>query len=138
MRSHRRPLPRLPRREPNVVSELRECDISRVIRQVRPQRVVIQSPERNWNRIYLSHPDHLAAGGEAIRRLTRTPRNPVCTPGCCCRMRDSRTGLFLRCGVMAAEGPGINFVDVTDSSIANWLRCALTNRRPPTATILRT
>src|SRR6266508_404309 len=36
-------------------------DLSRVIRQVRPQRVVSQSPERNFQRIYASHPDHLAA-----------------------------------------------------------------------------
>src|SRR3954469_15299278 len=37
-------------------------DISRVIRQVRPQRMLIQSPERNWIRIGASHPDHLASG----------------------------------------------------------------------------
>src|SRR2546421_2873666 len=41
--------------------ELRR-DISRVIRRVRPQRVVAQSAERNYERIYASHPDHLAAG----------------------------------------------------------------------------
>src|SRR5881394_1758006 len=35
--------------------ELRR-DISRVIRQFRPQRVVTQSPERNYRRIYASHP----------------------------------------------------------------------------------
>src|SRR6516165_4802637 len=40
--------------------ELRR-DISRVIRRVRPQRVITQSPERNFQRIYASHPDHLAA-----------------------------------------------------------------------------
>ena len=37
-------------------------DISRVIRDVRPQRALIQSPERNWHRIPASHPDHMAAG----------------------------------------------------------------------------
>src|SRR2546429_266790 len=41
-------------------------DISRTIRQVRPQRVVCQSPERNFQRIYASHPDHLAAGEAAL------------------------------------------------------------------------
>src|SRR2546421_1258499 len=41
-------------------------DITRVIRQVRPQRVVIQSPERNYMRIFASHPDHLAAGEAAL------------------------------------------------------------------------
>ena len=45
--------------------ELRR-DISRVIRQVRPQRALIQSPERNWARVGASHPDHLAAGAAAL------------------------------------------------------------------------
>ena len=39
-------------------------DLVRVIRLVRPQRILIQSPERNWERLAPSHPDHLA-GGEA-------------------------------------------------------------------------
>ncbi len=47
-----------------VTHELRR-DISRVIREVRPQRVVTQSPDRNYARIYASHPDHLATG-EAV------------------------------------------------------------------------
>ena len=36
-------------------------DISRVIRIKKPQRVVTQSPERNYQRIFASHPDHRAA-----------------------------------------------------------------------------
>ena len=40
------------------------ADISRVIRAVRPTVVLCQSPERNLDRIYASHPDHLAAGHE--------------------------------------------------------------------------
>ena len=47
--------------ELTVTHDLRR-DLSRVIRQVRPQRVLMQSPDRNWKRIYASHPDHLAAG----------------------------------------------------------------------------
>jgi LmbE family N-acetylglucosaminyl deacetylase len=39
-------------------------DLVRVIRQVRPQRLLIQSPVRDWERLGPSHPDHLA-GGEA-------------------------------------------------------------------------
>ncbi len=38
------------------------CDISRVIRSVQPDRVMSQSPDRNWDRIYAGHPDHLATG----------------------------------------------------------------------------
>ncbi len=51
-------------------------DISRVIRQVRPQRMLIQSPERNWVRIGASHPDHLAAGAAAMAAIYPDARNP--------------------------------------------------------------
>ena len=59
--------------------ELRR-DISRVIRQVRPQRVVSQSPERNFDRIYASHPDHLAAGAAAFAAVYPDSRNPFAHP----------------------------------------------------------
>jgi LmbE family N-acetylglucosaminyl deacetylase len=59
---------------------LRE-DISRVIRQVRPQVVACQSPERNLDRIYASHPDHLAAGEAAICAVYPDSRNPFAFPG---------------------------------------------------------
>lgn len=55
-------------------------DISRVIRQVRPQRMLIQSPERNWQRIPASHPDHLAAGEAAIQSVYPDARNPFAHP----------------------------------------------------------
>src|SRR5580765_5048827 len=41
-------------------------DISRVIRQACPHRVMMQSPVRNWDRVYASHPDHLATAEAAI------------------------------------------------------------------------
>ncbi|MHB1447410.1 MAG: PIG-L deacetylase family protein [Acidimicrobiales bacterium] len=59
--------------------ELRR-DISRVIRQVRPERVVCQSPERNYNRIFASHPDHLAAGEAALCAVYPDSRNPFAHP----------------------------------------------------------
>jgi LmbE family N-acetylglucosaminyl deacetylase len=55
-------------------------DISRVIRQVRPQRVLIQSPERNWARIQASHPDHLTTGEAALRAIYPDARNPFAFP----------------------------------------------------------
>ena len=61
--------------ELTVTHELRR-DISRVIRQVRPQRMLIQSPDRNWTRIHASHPDHLAAGDAAIQAVYPDARNP--------------------------------------------------------------
>lgn len=55
-------------------------DLARVIRQVRPQRVVAQSPERLWDRIYASHPDHLAAGEAAVCAVYPDARNPFAFP----------------------------------------------------------
>jgi LmbE family N-acetylglucosaminyl deacetylase len=59
--------------------ELRR-DISRVIRRFRPERVLTQSPERMWERIYASHPDHLAAGEAAICAVYPDSRNPFAHP----------------------------------------------------------
>jgi LmbE family N-acetylglucosaminyl deacetylase len=59
--------------------ELRR-DISRVIRQTRPDRVVCQSPERNFQRIFASHPDHLAAGEAALCAVYPDSRNPFAFP----------------------------------------------------------
>ena len=47
----------------------------RVIRTVRPHRVMTQSPDRNWDRIYASHPDHLAAGEAAVCAVYPDARN---------------------------------------------------------------
>lgn len=55
--------------------ELRR-DISRVIRQVRPQRVISMSPERNFERVYASHPDHLASGQATMAAVYPDSRNP--------------------------------------------------------------
>jgi LmbE family N-acetylglucosaminyl deacetylase len=55
-------------------------DISRVIRQVRPQRALIQSPERHYRRLPASHPDHLAAGESALRAIYPAARNPFAYP----------------------------------------------------------
>ncbi|CAB4880919.1 unannotated protein [freshwater metagenome] len=51
-------------------------DIVREIRRVQPDRMVCQSPERNWERIGASHPDHLAAGEAAIQAVYPDARNP--------------------------------------------------------------
>jgi LmbE family N-acetylglucosaminyl deacetylase len=59
--------------------ELRR-DISRVIRQVRPDRMLCPSPERNLTRIYASHPDHLAAGEAAVCAVYPDARNPWAHP----------------------------------------------------------
>jgi LmbE family N-acetylglucosaminyl deacetylase len=59
--------------------ELRR-DLARVIRQVRPQRVIAQMPERNYERIFASHPDHLAAGEAAVCAVYPDSRNEFAFP----------------------------------------------------------
>jgi LmbE family N-acetylglucosaminyl deacetylase len=65
------------RLEPTM--ELRR-DISRVIRQVRPQRSLVSSPERDFERIGRSHPDHRAAGEAALNCVYPDARNPFAHP----------------------------------------------------------
>ncbi|MHB8452379.1 MAG: PIG-L deacetylase family protein, partial [Mycobacteriales bacterium] len=62
-----------------VSFELRR-DLARVIRQVRPQRVLASSPVRNLARIQASHPDHLAAGEAALCAVYPDARNPFAHP----------------------------------------------------------
>ena len=62
-----------------VTHELRR-DIARVIREVRPQRVLTQSPDRNYARIYASHPDHLATGEATLCAVYPDARNPFAHP----------------------------------------------------------
>ncbi len=55
-------------------------DLSRVIREVRPQRVISMSPERNYDRVYASHPDHLATGQATMAATYPDSRNPFAFP----------------------------------------------------------
>ena len=59
--------------------ELRK-EIVKAIRIAKPDRMVVQSPDRNWERIYSSHPDHLAAGETAIQAVYPDARNPFAFP----------------------------------------------------------
>lgn len=55
-------------------------DITRVVRQVRPERVLAQSPERWWGRLPASHPDHLACGEATVRAVYPAARNRFAYP----------------------------------------------------------
>ena len=55
-------------------------DLARVIRQVRPDRVLCPSPERWWEREFASHPDHLAVGEAALCAVYPDARNPFAFP----------------------------------------------------------
>jgi len=55
-------------------------DLTRVVRTLQPQLVLAPSPERWWDRIYASHPDHLAAGDAATCAVYPDARNPFAHP----------------------------------------------------------
>ncbi|MEV0581686.1 PIG-L deacetylase family protein [Nonomuraea sp. NPDC050310] len=93
--------------------ELRR-DIARVIRQVRPDLVITHHPDRNYQFIAPSHPDHRAVGGAALDAVYPDARNPYAFPE-----------LFLEEGLEAwtvrevwlTSGPTPDhFVDVTDAA----------------------
>jgi LmbE family N-acetylglucosaminyl deacetylase len=54
--------------------------IVRVIRQVRPRRVLCQSPQRLLQRLQASHPDHLAAGEATVRAVYPAAENRFAWP----------------------------------------------------------
>jgi LmbE family N-acetylglucosaminyl deacetylase len=55
--------------------ELRK-DIVKAIRIAKPDRMIVQSPQRNYERVFASHPDHLAAGETAVQAVYPDARNP--------------------------------------------------------------
>lgn len=59
--------------------ELRRA-IARLIRIVRPDLVITQTPVRNLDRIYAAHPDHLAAGEATVAAVYPDARNPHSFP----------------------------------------------------------
>ncbi|MET7714429.1 PIG-L deacetylase family protein [Streptomyces sp. NPDC005407] len=56
------------------------CDLSRAIRQVRPRRVVMHSPEVNWPWLPDFHPDHRATGEATLRAVYPDARNAFAHP----------------------------------------------------------
>ena len=92
--------------------ELRR-DISRVIRQKRPQRLLMQSPERNWERLFASHPDHLAAGEAAISAVYPDARNPYAHLDLAAEGHEAWT--VEEVWVMTSGVGATQYVDVTDT-----------------------
>jgi LmbE family N-acetylglucosaminyl deacetylase len=87
-------------------------DISRVIRRVRPQRVIAQSPERNYMRMYASHPDHMAAGEATLCAVYPDARNPFAHPEL---LEEGYEAWTVPEVWMMASGSGESFVDITPS-----------------------
>ena len=99
--------------ELTVTHQLRQ-DITRVIRERRPQRVMTQSPERNWERIFASHPDHLAAGEAALCAVYPDSRNPFAHASLLADGLEPHT--VNEVWIMSGGGGGANvYVDITDT-----------------------
>ncbi|MEI2278930.1 PIG-L family deacetylase [Paenarthrobacter ilicis] len=54
--------------------------VVKLIREVRPDIVLTMHPERNWDRLQKSHPDHLAAGEIVTRAVYPAVENPFAYP----------------------------------------------------------
>ncbi|MDR3649252.1 MAG: PIG-L family deacetylase [Acidimicrobiales bacterium] len=91
--------------------ELRR-DISKQIRLMRPDRLVCQSPERLWERLGASHPDHLAAGEASVCAVYPDARNPFAHPELLAEDLEPHT--VPEMWLMAAPNPN-RAVDITDT-----------------------
>ena len=88
-------------------------DLARVIRHVRPDRVVCPSPDRNYARIGVSHPDHRAVGSAALDAIYPDARNPFAFPEL--RAEEGLDPWTVR-EAWLPGGPAPNhYVDVTDT-----------------------
>jgi LmbE family N-acetylglucosaminyl deacetylase len=91
--------------------ELRR-DITRIIRMKRPDRVLCQSPERNYRRIFASHPDHLAAGEATLCAVYPDARNPFTFTEL---MDEGLDAWTVREVWMGAFAEPTTYVDITDT-----------------------
>ena len=91
--------------------ELRR-DLARVIRQVRPDRVLTPSPERMWERLFASHPDHLAVGEAALCAVYPDARNPFAFPELAAEGLEAH--VVKETWIMATSRAS-TYVDITDT-----------------------
>ena len=88
-------------------------DLARVIRQVRPDRVLCPTPERNYVRMPATHPDHRAVGSAALDAVYPDARNPFAFPEL--RTEEGLEAWTVR-EVWMQGGPVPNqYVDITDT-----------------------
>ncbi len=95
--------------EPTI--QLRK-DIVRQIRISKPQRMLIQSPDRNWDRLFASHPDHMAAGEAAIQAVYPDSRNPFAFEDLL-KVEGLEPWRVNEVWVMSTQNPD-HFIDITD------------------------
>jgi len=96
--------------EPTI--QLRK-ELVRQIRIHKPDRLVIQSPERNWDRLFSSHPDHMAAGEAAIQAVYPDARNAFAFEDLL-KEEGLEPHRVKEVWVMSAKDPN-HFVDITET-----------------------
>ena len=85
----------------------------REIRKTKPDRMLIQSPERNWDRLFSSHPDHMAAGEIAIQAVYPDSRNAFAFEDL---LKDEGLEPWRVREVWVMSHPGANhYVDITEN-----------------------
>lgn len=88
-------------------------DLARVIRLLRPDRVICPSPERNYARMGASHPDHRAVGSAALDAVYPDARNPFAFPEL---LSQEKLEPWTVREVWIAGGPlPTHYVDITDT-----------------------
>jgi len=97
--------------------ELRR-DFTRVIRQFKPDLVIAPSPERNWDFIYASHPDHLAAGEASVAAVYPDSRNPFAHPELLGEGLEPYTVPALWMMAAPASNLAVDITDTVDRKIA--------------------
>ncbi len=111
-------------------------DVSRVIRQVRPQVVITQSPLRSLDSTYGSHPDHLAAAEATMCAVYPDARNPFAFVG----QPASDLDDWAVDEVWIPNGPGAaDVIDIT-STVDRKLRallCHVSQHKDPAALEVR-
>jgi len=88
-------------------------DLARVIRLLRPDRVVCPSPDRSYLRMGVSHPDHRAVGSCALDAVYPDARNPFAFPEL---LDEEKLEPWTVREVWISGSPSpTNYVDITDT-----------------------
>jgi len=88
-------------------------ELVRVIRQVRPHRVITWSPEWNWQRFRSSHPNHRATGEVALHAIYPDAGNPFAHLSL---KDDEGLDAWTVAEIWLLHSPHVNhYVDITDT-----------------------
>ena len=90
--------------------DLRE-KLTRVIRTEKPDLIITQSPQRRYDRIFASHPDHLAVGEATLSAVYPDSQNPHAFPHL---LDEGHAAHNVKAVWIAADQTPDTFMDITD------------------------